>query len=370
MRAFGFIIAKPTNVKRVLLIEDNPLEAKLVTGFFQNASVEEFEIEAVSRLRDGIRTIGQSNIDVVLLDLVLEDTTGQETLLRLREAAPEVVVVVLTGLDDEANAIEALKNGAQDYLVKANLNRYGLFRAIRYAVERKRAETERRLLETRLLEGQKLEAIGTLARGVAHNFNNMLTAIIGRSELILEKSDGADNHHVIAIKRSAERAALLTRQLLTFSRKRNHELHPMNLNDVIGDIRLLLESMVMSEITLDIDLVAGPANVKGDRHELGQMLMNLVINARNAMPQGGQCKVETSIDGEHVLLTVRDSGCGMSAETLAHIFEPFFSTKSIALAQGLGLSAVYGIVQQHGGKIEVNSRPGEGTTFSIRFPLL
>jgi two-component system cell cycle sensor histidine kinase/response regulator CckA len=356
-------------VKRVLLVEENPVEARFLIGFFDRFGVGEFEVVAASRLSDGIQILKHQRIDVVLLDLMLQDSTGLETLSQFREAMPEVVIVVLTGLDDEAQAIEALKNGAQDYLVKANLNRDVLFRSIRYALERQRAQIERRMLEQRLLEGQKLEAIGTLARGVAHNFNNMLTAIIGRSDLILENSAGPDTDHVMAIKRSAERAAQLTRQLLTFSRKQNHELQKVNLNDVISEIKLLLESTVSHDIALEFRLIAEAATIKGDRQQIGQMLMNLIINARAAMPRGGNCAIQTVADREHVSLIVKDTGCGMSAETLAHIFEPFFSTKGIAQAPGLGLSAVYGVVQQHGGTIEAASKPEEGTTFTIRFPL-
>jgi two-component system, cell cycle sensor histidine kinase and response regulator CckA len=357
-------------VKRVLVIEDNPIEIQLLLGFFNRFGASEFEIEIVNRLGDGIRVLDCTSVDVVLLDLVLEDATGLESLLRVRETSPDVAIVVLTGIDDEAQAIEALKNGAQDYLIKANVTRHVLFRAIRYAIERKNAELERRFLEQRLLEGQKLEAVGTLARGVAHNFNNMLTAILGRSALILEKPENGDTHHVVAIKKSAERAALLTRQLLTFSRKPNNELQPISLDNAIRNMKLLLESTVANEVNLEFNLAAEDASIKGDRQQIGQLLMNLVINARAAMPKGGLCTIETTTSEDDVLLTVQDTGCGMSAETLSHIFEPFFSTRCMSTAAGLGLSVVYGIVQQHHGTIEVASKPDEGTTFLIRFPLL
>jgi signal transduction histidine kinase len=355
-------------VEQILLVGNSASETTLLSGFLEFGA-RNFGVKAVTRLADGIQALKSAPIDVALVDLVLEDSAGLDTLLRLREAAPEVVIVVLTSLDDEAQAIEALKNGAQDYLLKANLNQHLLFRAIRYAIERKRAETERRLLEQRLLEGQTLEAIGTLARGVAHNFNNILTAILGRSELILEREDATDKNDVMAIKRSAQRAASLTRQLLTFSRKQNHARHSMNLDNTIADMKILLEATIANEIALEINLAAPMAHINGDRQQIGQLLMNLVINARAAtMPEGGRCTIETTAGSEHVQLSVRDNGCGIPAETLGHIFQPFFSTKGMALATGLGLSVVYGIVQQHGGTIEVASKPGEGTMFSIRFP--
>ena len=176
-----------TNPKsiRVLLVEDNPVDARLMGADFDRSGSARFELTAVERLSDAIYFMKQNHVDVVLLDLFLEDSAGLETLSRIREAAPDVPVVVVTSLDDEARALQALKDGAQDYLIKGTLESRGLFRSLRYAIERKQAENERKVLEQRLLQSQKLEAIGTLASGVAHNFNNILTIILGHSNLML-----------------------------------------------------------------------------------------------------------------------------------------------------------------------------------------
>src|SRR3989454_3070606 len=205
----------------------------------------EFDLTAVEHLSEAIRFLNENPIDVILLDLFLQDAAGLETLSRVREAAPEVPVVVLTGLNDEAQALQALKNGAQDYLIKGSVNSRVLIRVIRYAIERKQGEVERRLLEQQLMQGQKLAAIGTLAGGVAHNFNNALMVVLGHSNLLLQQMNQDDRSkvHVEGIKKALERAALLTRQLLLFSRRQaRSEEHTSELQSPCNLVcRLLLE---------------------------------------------------------------------------------------------------------------------------------
>jgi signal transduction histidine kinase len=309
-------------------------------------------------------------MDVILLDLFLEDSSGLESLFRVREAAPDVPVVVLTGHADEDHALKALKNGAQDYLIKNDVHIQVLFRVIRYAIERKQAERERALVEKRLLQSCKLEAVGTLAAGVAHNFNNALTVILGHSKLVLEKAsvDADTRRHLESITKAGERAAALTRQLLTFSRKRTAEPTAINLNKVIVDMQVLLESTLDAEIQLELNLAPDLDAIKAEPGQIGQVLMNLLMNARSAMSNGGKLSLQTANRAGKVLLKITDTGCGMPPETCARIFEPFFTTRSLAEASGLGLSTVYGIVEQYGGSIEVASKPGEGTEFLIAFP--
>ena len=363
-------------MRRVLLIEDNPIEARILSADFQKKAAAEFDLISVRGLAEAFQVLTQNPIDVILLDLFLEDSAGLETLSRVREAALDAPVVVLTGLNDETLALEALKNGAQDYLIKGGVETHALFRAIRYAIERKQAERDRRLLEQRLLQSQKLEAVGILARGVAHNFNNALTVILGHSNFLLEPKMATDHvgrPHVDAIVRSGEKAAALIRQLLAFSRKRTTEFAVFSLNKLILDMHMLFESALeeVAELELELKLNAESEFIKANPSQIGQMLMNLVMNARNAMPTGGKLTIETSNSGDDkVLLTIRDTGCGMSPETCSHAFEPFFTTKCLAEASGLGLSTVYGIVQQHFGNIEVSSKLGEGATFSVVFPTL
>ncbi|HYR89238.1 MAG TPA: response regulator [Terriglobia bacterium] len=356
---------------RVLLIEDNPVDVRLMQADFRKFGSGEFDLTAVEHLSEAIRFLNNNSIDVILLDLFLQDAAGLETLSRVRKAAPEVPVVVLTGLDDEAQALQAMKTGAQDYLIKGNINSRVLFRVIRYAIERKQGEIERRVLEQRLMQGEKLAAVGTLAAGVAHNFNNALMVVLGHSNFLLEQMKGDDRNklHVEGIKKASERAALLTRQLLLFSRKQAPESAILSLNKLVLDMQMLLESTLGEGIEFELKLAPELAQIKGDPSQIGQVVMNLVMNAAGAMKDSGKLTIETANGANReVVLRVSDTGCGMSPEVCAHIFDPFFTTKGLAVASGLGLSTVYGIVQQHGGNIEVSSKPDFGSTFLVTLP--
>ena len=245
--------------------------------------------------------------------------------------------------------------------------------------------TERRKLESELLQAQKMDAIGRLAGGVAHDFNNLLLVISAYAELMLD-SLAAENplrRNVGEIMAASRRAADLTRQLLAFGRKQMQMLQVLDLNTVIGEITTMLPRLIGE----DIDLVFSPGEdlgkIKADPVQIEQIVMNLAANARDAMPHGGMLTIETATvrvdesyvqrhsivaEGDYVLLTFTDSGQGIAAEHLAHIFEPFYSTKEAGKGTGLGLATVYGIVKQNGGFVWVYSEPGLGTTFKIYLP--
>jgi PAS domain S-box-containing protein len=245
--------------------------------------------------------------------------------------------------------------------------------------------SERKRLESQLLHAQKMESIGRLAGGVAHDFNNLLTAITGYSEFLLEDLDQADPRRddVVEIKKAADRAATLTRQLLAFSRRQMLAPHVLDLNAVVSNMDKMLQRLIGEDVELITVLDPSLGRIKADPSQIEQVIMNLAVNARDAMPQGGQMTIETAnVDldasnvrqhislrpGPYVLLTVSDTGCGMDEETQSHIFEPFFTTKDRGKGTGLGLSTVYGIIEQSGGSIWVYSEPGHGATFKAYLP--
>ena len=250
----------------------------------------------------------------------------------------------------------------------------------------KKAEKEKELAQAQLLHSQKLEAIGTLAGGVAHDFNNYLTTIIGSVDLINMKSNIPDNikKNIAHIKHAAELSAALTRQLLAFGRSQMLEMKAINLNNVISNIKIMLQRLISENIQLIIRLSPDLKQVTADFGQMEQVIMNLAVNARDAMPKGGNLYLKTanasvdqtdthqipnSFPGEFVCLTVEDSGSGMDSKTVDKIFNPFFSSKEIGRGTGLGLSVVYGVVKQHKGWINVYSEPGHGTTFNIYLPV-
>jgi len=245
--------------------------------------------------------------------------------------------------------------------------------------------TERRSLERQLLQSQKMEAIGRLAGGIAHDFNNLLGVILGHSDILDQQVGTSDRlrKSVEATRHAAERAAALTMQLLAFSRKQVIEPTVIDLNASVMEIEKMLHRVIGEDIELAIRLEPGLGRIKADPGQLSQVLMNLAVNSRDAMPNGGKLVIETAnadLDdtygrqhlgaksGPHVMLAVSDTGMGMDSETLSHIFEPFFTTKETGKGTGLGLSMVYGIIKQSNGYIMAYSEPGRGTTFKIYFP--
>ncbi len=252
--------------------------------------------------------------------------------------------------------------------------------------ERKQAEEERSQLEQQLNQSQKLESIGQLAGGVAHDLNNMLTPILGFGQLLLEKPDVDEERReqLEEIMKAGRRARDLVRQLLAFSRKQTLEFKTIDINTLLMDFGKLLRSTIREDIAIKLIPAKSLPLIQGDVGQLEQVVMNMAVNAQDAMPDGGELAIETALveldesyaaehsevtPGPHVMLAISDTGHGMDAEISKQIFEPFFTTKSKDRGTGLGLSTVYGIVKQHGGNIWVYSEPGKGTTFKVYLPV-
>ena len=267
------------------------------------------------------------------------------------------------------------------------LSSHGILGVTRDISDRKKADSERKELQSQLLQSQKMEAIGTLAGGIAHDFNNSLQGILGYSQILISEKNQADPdlQKMVQIEKAAKRASELTKQLLMFSRKVESQLRPLDLNQEIRQSENLLERTIPKMVSIETRLGDNLRIINGDPVQIEQMIMNICINARDAMPDGGRLIIESRetfldaaycnfyvdiVPGEYVMLKISDNGSGMDRETLEHIFEPFYTTKKTGKGTGLGLSMVYGIVKNHGGHITCNSEPAKGTTFEIYFPVI
>ncbi len=472
---------------RVLLVEDNPGDARLFTELLRDAGASQLRMVQVDRLAAALDRLKREPFDVMLLDLSLPDANGLDTLERAHAQAPKTPIVVLTGHDDEALAVRAVRAGAQDYLVKGHIDGQLLVRSIRYASERGRAIealerreqhyrsliehsldlisilnldgtiryaspsherllghhldqlvgknvlsfvhpddqarfeaallegtngppvecrvhhsdgswrvlesfsrdlshvagvngmvvnardiTERKRLEEQLHHSRRLEAVGRLAGGVAHDFNNLLMVINGYSHMLLDAMHAGDPARLDLeqVVKASERATDLTRQLLAFSRRQGVRSSLVDLNALVREMDRMLRRMLGPDIEFTVLLAPELNAVRADPGQIEQVILNMVVNARDAMPGGGKLLLETRNAGtparDTVALSISDTGIGMDAQVLSRIFEPFFTTKE--QGTGLGLATSYGIIQENGGDIRVESTLGQGTTFRIELP--
>ncbi len=328
--------------------------------------------------------LDSSQWDVVISDYSMPGFSGAEALKVLRVKTTDIPFIYVSGTLGEETAIAALKSGAQDYLLKGKLGR--IVPAIERELRDAEGKRERKRLETQVHQLQRFEAIGRLAGGVAHDFNNVIGAIMGWADIgaqaAIQGSDLQDKF--LKIRSQADRAAALTRQLLAFARRQVLQSCNTNLNELTKEAISLLRNVIGERIEIHMEFAEDLWVVWADPGQIEQVLMNLCLNARDAMPNGGRLFVETknmqigedyrrlhpyAIPGRYVLLRVFDTGIGMDAATMEHIFEPFFTTKEMGRGTGLGLATVYGIVKQHKGFIDVDSTPGQGTAFRVYLPV-
>ena len=363
----------------ILLIEDDESQSNLIRYQLGRAKPGGFQSWIAESLEEGLTALRTGEFDVVVIDLGLPDSQGLETFDAVHQAFPGVPAVVMTGNDDEALAIEAVRRGAQDYIVKNFASEHTIVRSLRYAMERKRLEDE-------LLRSQKMQAVGSLAEGIAHEFNNLLQVIHGYTRFALEGLGPEEQRYrdLMEVDRAAERAASLTSQLLEFGRPSALKMSDVQVDRLVGDLVSMLRPLLREGVHLESELRAGSHTVLADANQVQQVLMNLCLNSRDAMPDGGTLRItsqkvvvdDTSANrhafrnlGSYLRLSVADNGCGMAADVKERIFEPFFSTKEPRSGAGLGLAVAYGIVHQHGGVITVESEVGCGTRFDIYLPI-
>ncbi|MEP0894773.1 MULTISPECIES: hybrid sensor histidine kinase/response regulator [Leptolyngbya] len=507
---------------QVLLVEDSAPEVRLLQEILKSTILTRFELVPVQRMSDAIAQLKSTHFDIVLLDLTLPDSTGLDSVSNLTSQFPSVAIVVLTNTNDDDLAINAVRHGAQDYLMKRQLNPDTLIRSMRYAIERKQAAealreaneileqrvqertaelkqeiercqkiqarlelaqkaaktgtfewnlqtneinwtaeaealyglapgsfagsyehwiellhpddrtkieiedqqaldtefrilhpdgslrwiavqsslvaqplrmlgiqmdiTEKKQLEAQFLRAQRLESLGTLAGGVAHDLNNILTPILAVTQILPLKLPNLDDRNRYLLKTaetSARRGADLVKQILSFARGVEGHRVSLQLSHVLREVQQIIQQTLPKSIDIHTNIASDLCTITGDATQIHQILMNLCVNARDAMPEGGTLTLQAEnieIDhaiarlhldahvGSYVVITVTDTGTGISPENLNRIFDPFFTTKEIGKGTGLGLSALLGIVRSHHGFVDVQSQFNQGSQFKIYLP--
>jgi signal transduction histidine kinase len=364
---------------RVLYIGDsgvNAVEAELRQGGFEPS------FEKISN-ENQFQAALSGSWDFAIGDFTHGEFGAMAALRMIQERRIDLPLIVVTQRANEAEAVLMLKAGAADHITRRNLFR--LNAAVERELRAARLRRERTGLEEQFRQAQKMEAVGRLAGGVAHDFNNLLTVITGYSDMLLAGRDLKESQRTALeeIRRSAERGGALTHQLLAFSRRQPLEARLVHMNDLVMQVEKMLRRLIGEDIELVTIPAASMDAVEADPGRLEQVIMNLVVNARDAMPRGGKLTIETGTvrlsesfsaqqlgvpAGQYVTLSIVDTGVGMDEATQKHMFEPFFSTKNPGRGTGLGLATAYGIIRQSGGAIQILSQLGKGTTARIYLP--
>lgn len=368
---------------RILHLEDDKNDAELVHATLSSEGVV-CDIALVDTRDVFISSIEKFSFDLILADYSLPSFDGFSALEIAKRKCPDIPFIFVSGALGEEYAVETLKRGATDYVLKNRLSKLAtsINRALREADEK----AKRRRLEEQLIHVQKMEAVGQLAGGIAHDFSNVLMVVKGFAR-ILEDEMGADDPLKVNVERiisAADKGANLVQDLLTFSSRRKMEPVTVDLNQIVKIAEGFLLKALRKDVELRIKLAQEALTVMADATQIEHVLINLATNARDAMPEGGILTIETcraELDeefvrpygygkpGAYALINVTDTGTGMDEEKKERLFEPFFTTKEIGKGTGLGLSIVYGIIKQHNGCVNVFSEAGNGTTFKVYLPL-
>ena len=368
---------------RVLHIEDSRDDSDLVQEILRSDGIR-CELKRIESRQELCDSLQQEPFDLILADCRLPGFSGLHALELARTLKPEIPFVFVSGTIGEETAVESLRNGATDYILKDRLNR--LAPAVRRALEDAKEKAASRDLQLRLREAGRLEALSTLSNGIAHDFNNVLTIILGHVSLLTLDYDKPERVLELTetIGNAARRAADVVQQLAAFARKTDAARAPLDLNTCVRDSLRQLRGNIPSSIKLVFNATEPLALVPADSSQIERILMNLISNAIESMPGGGPIQLSTEVvpagalhhltldpESENfVLLKVTDAGIGIDPAIREHIFEPFYTTKERGRGTGLGLPVVYGLVQAHDGWIDIDSRPGRGTTISLYFPAL
>ncbi len=389
----------------LLIVEDEDTVAEFLQALLEENS--DYLIQRVDCMDDTLKHLRMNQPDVILLDLNLPDSMGQDTLQAVLATDTKAAIIIMTGTDDEDMAAKALQLGAQDYLIKGQSTNMLIFKSIRYALERKQFHDQLHRSHSQMLQSEKMASIGQLAAGVAHEINNPMGFItsnlhslqkyISRLTDFMDIQTSALASHPdeklqaeVAAQRKkmkidyikedlkdlideslngGQRVIEIVQGLRSFSRTDQQKYEKTSINDIITDTVKIVWNELKYKTTLHQNLADLPM-VTCFPHQLGQVIMNLLVNAAQAIDEHGEITITTSGNEDHVHIAISDTGSGIPADKLSNIFDPFFTTKEVGKGTGLGLSIAYDIItNKHHGTIDVQSEVGKGTTFTITLPV-
>ena len=359
----------------ILLVEDNAGDRRLISEMLAEASNVTFDVKYADRLQAAMEYLAQNRVEVILLDLGLPDSQGLETVRKTYAQVSETPIVVLTGLNDEMIGAQAVNEGAQDYLIKGQVDTHLLRRTIRYAIERKQAEERERRLQLQLNLSNRLASLGLMVEGIAHEINNPLTSVIGFAQMLtFEDIPENTREDVKTIGDNAQRVADIMKNLLTFAKQQKLEQTYINVNDTI-EATLKMRAYPLGDRNITVTTQLDPAlpSTMADATLLQQAFLNLVINAETAMKLAhgkGSLLIKTALISDTIQISFTDDGPGIAEANLVHLFDPFFSTRGVGQGAGLGLSVCYGIITEHNGQIYAKSQFGKGSVFTVELPVV